>query len=91
MRDLVSSCSVGKIDGKIVVDVGGIEDNYGEVDLALAVVGKQDKFVLLQMDGIVTRKEFLEMIELGKKTCHVIHDEQKKTLKQKYSNGGNND
>ena len=31
MRDLVSACSAGKIDGTLVVDLNGKEDNYGAV------------------------------------------------------------
>ena len=91
MRDLVSSCSVGVVEEKIVLDVGGLEDNYGEVDFALATVGGQDKFVLLQMDGIVTRDQFIEMAELGKQGCAKIHDIQKQALKEKYKTGELND
>ncbi|MFQ6020951.1 MAG: exosome complex exonuclease Rrp41 [Candidatus Aenigmatarchaeota archaeon] len=91
MRNLISSCSVGKVDGKIILDLNGLEDNYGEVDLALATIGNEDKFVLVQMDGIVSKKEFLEMIELGKKGCSEVFELQKKALKDKYEAGENNE
>jgi len=84
MRDLVSSVAVGKIDGKIVLDVGKAEDNFGEVDFALSTVGGSDRFVHMQMDGIVTRKEFSEMLALGVKGCKQVYDKQREALKNKY-------
>lgn len=85
MRDLVSSVSVGKIDGKIVLDVGGIEDNYGDVDVAVATVGGEDRFVLLQMDGVITMDEFPKILELGKKGCAEVYAKQKEALSRRYS------
>jgi exosome complex component RRP41 len=87
MKELVSCCSVGKVDGQIIVDLFGLEDNFGDVDMAIATVGKQDKIVLLQMDGIITKDEFVTMIELGKKTCAEIHDKQREVLNEKYKTG----
>jgi len=87
MRDFISSCSVGKVDGKIVLDVGGLEDQYGEVDMAVATIGNEDKIVLLQLDGIVTKEEFLKMLELAKKGCAQIYEKQKEVLKEKYKTG----
>jgi len=87
MRDFISSCSVGKVDGKIVLDVGGIEDNYGDVDMAVATIGSEDKIVLLQLDGIVTKEEFLKMLELARKGCLQIYEKQKEVLKEKYKTG----
>lgn len=91
MKDMVSSCSVGVVDKTIVLDVGGLEDNFGEVDFAVATVGGQDKFVLLQMDGIVTREQFVKMVELGKIGCAKIHEIQKQALREKYKTGELND
>lgn len=87
IKDLVSSCSVGKIDGKLVLDVGGLEDNYGDVDFAIATVGGSDKVVLLQMDGIVNREEFLELLRMGIKGCANIYEKQKEALKERYKTG----
>ena len=87
MRDLISSCSVGRVDGKIILDLDGVEDNYGEVDMAVATIGNQDKIVLLQMDGTITKEELAKMLELAKKGCYEIYDKQKKVLKEKYQTG----
>ena len=91
MRDLVCSCSVGKIEGKIILDLAGAEDMHGDVDMSVATIGKDDKFVLLQMDGIITREEFSKMLKLAKNACSQIYDIQKTTLQNKYKTGGEND
>ena len=91
MRDLISCVSVGKIDGKIILDVGGAEDNFGEVDMAVATMGKQDKIVLLQVDGIITKHEFAELLELAKNGCGQIYEKQKEALLGIYSGDGKNE
>ncbi|MBR9682103.1 MAG: exosome complex exonuclease Rrp41 [Candidatus Aenigmarchaeota archaeon] len=91
MADLISSCSVGKAGGEILLDVGGLEDNYGEVDFAVATVGKQDKFVLLQLDGIVTFDEFKKMVKMSKEGCGKVYEIQQEALRQRYKTGDNNE
>lgn len=87
MKDLISSCSVGKADGHIILDLHGLEDQFGDVDMAVATVGKEDKIVLLQMDGIITKEEFVKMIELARKGCSHVYGIQKKILQEKYATG----
>lgn len=85
MRNLVSSCAIGKIDGKLVADVYGIEDNFGDVDFAIATVGGSDQFVLMQMDGVVTRKEFSKMLKMAEDGCKKVYKEQQTALRRKYA------
>jgi exosome complex component RRP41 len=91
MKNLVTSCSVGKLDGEIIVDVAGLEDNYGDVDMATAMIGNEDKFVLLQMDGIITKEELRKMLGYARKGCAEIFEKQKQILKEKYKTGESND
>ena len=91
MRNLIASCSVGKIDDKVVLDISGIEDNYGQVDMPIATIGGGDKIVLLQLDGIMSRKEFSQALKLGLKGCAEIHEMQKEALRKKYSKGEENE
>src|SRR3972149_7792891 len=51
MNDLTVACSVGKIDGKLVADLNGLEDNFGETDMAIAMQPGKNKLTLMQMDG----------------------------------------
>ncbi|MBL7159969.1 MAG: exosome complex exonuclease Rrp41 [Candidatus Aenigmarchaeota archaeon] len=85
MRDLVSSCAVGKIDGELVLDVGGLEDNYGDVDFAVATVAGSDRFVLMQMDGVLTKEEFFKALDMAEAGCKEIYEKQKEALEKKYS------
>jgi exosome complex component RRP41 len=89
MKNLVTSCSVGKLDGEIILDVAGLEDNYGDVDMAVAMIGNEDKVVLLQMDGIITKEELNKMLEYARKGCAEIFEKQKQVLKEKYKTGEN--
>src|SRR3989338_8649334 len=47
MRDLVSSCSAGKVNGKVVLDVAGKEDTEGDLDLPVAYYPKRNQITLL--------------------------------------------
>ncbi len=87
MKNLITSCSVGKVDGQVVLDVGGPEDNFGDVDMAVAMIGNEDKYVLLQMDGIITRDELSRMLDLAKSGCSNLFDMQRNALKEKYKTG----
>ena len=84
MRDIVSSLSVGKVDGKIVLDVAGAEDNFGDVDMAVATVGS-GRFVLLQVDGVLTLEELRQMLELAGKGCAEVRAKQREALLGRYS------
>lgn len=90
MKNLISSCSAGKVDGQIILDVGGDEDCEGDVDMAIAVVGNEDKIVLLQLDGIITREEFLTLINLAKRGCATVYEKQVNALREKYKTGEEN-
>ena len=84
MRDLIVACSVGKVNDKLVVDLNGEEDNNSECDLAFAMLPTKNLVTLLQMDGVITREEFVKLLELAKSSCEKIYEMQKKTLKERY-------
>jgi len=90
MKNLISSCSAGKVDGQIVLDVARDEDCEGEVDMAIATIGNEDKIVLFQLDGIVTKEECLKLLELAKRGCSIVYDKQINALKEKYKTGEEN-
>ena len=84
MRDLVSSCSAGKIQGQVVLDIAGKEDTEGELDLPVAYFKKQNMLTLLQMDGITNKEEIKEIVKLAIKGCETVYQEQRSALKRKY-------
>lgn len=84
MRDLVASCSAGKVQGHVVLDIAGKEDTEGELDLPVAYYPGKKQITLLQMDGITTREEVKQIIQLAVQGCKKMYEEQKKALKKKY-------
>lgn len=84
MKDLIAACSVGKVDGQLVVDLNGLEDNNCESDIAFAMMPSKDKITLLQMDGNLTKEELMNALDLARTFCKQIYKIQKKTLKEKY-------
>lgn len=86
MRDFVTACSVGKIDGELVADLNGIEDNNSEADMAFAMMPNKNLVTLLQMDGILTKEEIMKLIELAKEKCKKIYEMQRDVLLKKYGN-----
>lgn len=84
MRDLVASCSAGKVGEHVVLDVAGKEDTEGELDLPVAYYPRRKQITLLQMDGITDSREVKEIIKLAVKGCEKIYEEQKKALRSKY-------
>jgi exosome complex component RRP41 len=85
LKDLVAACAAGKIDGKIVLDMNGIEDQVGEADLPIAIIPKNKGITLLQMDGILTHEEFKKMLNLAIEGCEKVYDLQKEALRKKYT------
>jgi len=84
MKDLVVACSIGKIDGVLVVDLNGREDNNSEADMAFAMLPNKEVISLLQMDGALTKDEILKLLQLAKESCMKIYEIQKKVLKESY-------
>lgn len=84
MKSLVSSIAVGKIDGKKVVDLSGIEDKAGEADLPIAITWYNEEVSLLQFDGEMDLNEMKEFLDIARDALKNIHQIQLDVLKSKY-------
>lgn len=84
MRGLVAACAAGKVDGQMVLDLCGPEDNYGEADIPIAMASHSKNLTLLQLDGKVTREEFKKAVEMAKKGCENILKAQENALRGYY-------
>ncbi len=84
MREIVAACAVGKIQGKMALDLSDAEDKYGEADLPVALVPNTGMVTLLQMDGILTTSEFEHGLSMALEACKTIHVMQREALKKKY-------
>ncbi|MDW7732012.1 MAG: exosome complex exonuclease Rrp41 [Methanolobus sp.] len=84
MKGLVAACAVGKVDGKLVLDLNKPEDNYGEADLPIAMT-QDGEITLVQMDGDLTQEEFKQAVEMCKEGCRQILEIQKEALRSKFA------
>ena len=84
MRDIPVACAAGKINGRVVLDLGKEEDNFGDADLPVAISPRTGEVLLLQMDGHLTLDEFNQAFDLAVKGCHIVSEIQKKAILHKY-------
>jgi len=90
MKDLVCAVSVGRVDDKLLVDLDYSEESYDNgpvADIPIAITPNSNKITLLQMDGLISKDELKNLLEMGKKACKDIYEIQKKALKDKYKRG----
>ena len=84
MRDLVVACAAGKVDNKVVLDLFDTEDKVGVADVPVAFMPNLNAVTLLQMDGILSPKEFETAVNMAIEGCKKIYTLQKEALKTKY-------
>ena len=84
MADLVASVAVGKIAGRIALDLKKEEDNFGEADMPLALVPQSGRLVLIQMEGHMTQDELRQALDLGVKGCRDIYERMRQALRARY-------
>ncbi len=87
MVDLLPAVAVGKIAGKIALDLRKEEDNFGDADLPMALVPQSGRLVLLQMEGHMTEEELAQSLELGVQGCREIYEKMKQALRERYATG----
>jgi exosome complex component RRP41 len=85
MKELVAACAVGKIQGKMALDLSDAEDKYGDADLPVAFVPNMGLVTLLQMDGNLKTAEFEQGLSMAIEACKTIHTMQRETLKKKFA------
>jgi exosome complex component RRP41 len=84
MRDLISACAAGKVEGQVVLDLTDMEDKGGDSDMPLAYQPSADAITLLQTDGMSTLEEFEQMVRLAIEGCKQLNQIQKEALRAKY-------
>ncbi|MFT4283052.1 MAG: exosome complex exonuclease Rrp41 [Candidatus Woesearchaeota archaeon] len=87
MKDMVASVSVGFLGDEMVVDLDGEEEHMGEnetPDVPLAMIPSTEEITLLQMDGIISKKQLKDGIEFVKPALLEIAKKQREALLNKY-------
>ncbi len=87
MRDLVVGCAVGKVDGKVVLDLNDTEDKEGSGDMPFAFMPNLNQVTLLQLDGLFTLDEFKQAIEMATNGARKVYELQREALLKKYFAG----
>jgi len=85
MRDLVSACAAGKVEGHLIVDLDDMEDKSEGADVPVAYMPSLNAITLLQMDGMLTNEEFEQVLNMGIEGCKQINQLQREALKAKYT------
>ncbi len=85
MKDMVAATGVGKAYGELVLDLNKDEEDAPDaVDIPIAILPNSEEIVLLQMDGLLTKKEWEGVVRLGIKGCKQVYEVQKKALQEKF-------
>jgi exosome complex component RRP41 len=84
MKDLVQAVSIGKIEGKLALDLNGDEDNFGSADMPVTLANRNGDILLLQMDGMLTKNEISESMEKITTSCKEIYKIQREALLKRY-------
>ena len=87
MRDMVAGCAAGKVADTVILDVNNEEDQAGQADMPMGYMPNMEKITLLQLDGVLTPKEYKECVDIGIKGCKIVYELQKKALHAKYFDG----
>ncbi|NHJ85272.1 MAG: exosome complex exonuclease Rrp41 [Asgard group archaeon] len=85
MRDLVVGCAAGNLYDQVVLDLDDVEDKEGQGDLPMAYLPHLNKVVLLQSDGMFTKDQYKEAIDMLIPACKKIYEMQRESLKTKYA------
>ena len=88
MKDLVAACSVGKVDGYIVLDLMDVEDKSGQADMPVAFMPSHNAITLLQLNGQLTFEEFKKALELALNGCRRIYEVERDCLRRRYAKVG---
>jgi len=85
VKDSVAAISVGKVDGRVLLDLNYEEDSKAEVDMNVVMTGN-GKFVEIQGTGeeaVFTKKEMDELTKMAQRGIKKLTKIQKKTLEGK--------
>jgi exosome complex component RRP41 len=80
MKGIVSATAAGVVEDEVVLDVNGVEDKKGNADIPIAVINGGDEITLLQMDGDISRSTLDSCLEMARKGCSDLYEQQRETL-----------
>jgi len=85
MKDMVSAVAVGKGGDELIVDLGKLEDNFGQSDMPLAISAKDKRLLLVQMDGLLTKEEIGKILDMAERSAAKVSKIQMDVLRNHYA------
>ncbi len=85
MRDMVAAVAVGKLEGRVVMDLNEEEDEHGQADMPVAMMPNVNRITLLQLNGRLTRAELEEGLSMARRGVDQLYEMQKQALREKYT------
>ena len=85
IKDSVAAISVGKVEGKVLLDLNYNEDSRAEVDMNVVMTG-QGRFVEVQgtaEEAVFTKRELNELTKIAQKGIRELTKIQEKSLEGK--------
>ncbi len=83
-KDMVSAVAVGKIGDQLVVDLSKEEDNFGQSDNPIAFAMRNGEVLLYQMDGLLSRDEIAQGMDMARHAAARVHELQMDALRRVY-------
>lgn len=85
MKGMVSGATVGRAGNNILLDLTkDEEDAQDAVDIPLAINPATNDIVFLQLDGLISKKEWESALKLGIEGCQKVHELQKAALVNRF-------
>ncbi|MCC6034039.1 MAG: exosome complex exonuclease Rrp41 [Desulfurococcaceae archaeon] len=84
LKDIVIGVAIGKVNGVLVLDINGLEDEYGEADMPVGIAPNLGEIVLFQLNGVLTREEVKVGLDMAFKAAENIYKIAKEALYNKY-------
>ena len=87
MKDMVSSVSVGEVQGTVLADLTYNEEAFDPPvsDIPLAMIYNTKEITLLQMDGEISKESLIKALEIGKEVIEKVYEVQIKALKEPFT------
>ncbi|AJF60835.1 MAG: exosome complex exonuclease Rrp41 [Candidatus Diapherotrites archaeon] len=85
LKDLIAGVSIGKAGGNLLVDLNKDEEDAEDaVDIPIAIMPGSEQIVLLQLDGLLSKKEWSDALKMGLEACKKVNELQRAALKEKF-------
>jgi exosome complex component RRP41 len=87
IKGLFAGCSVGRYEDQMMTDLTGLEDNHGDLDIAIGGCRDHPDLLLFQSDGKITEQELDDAMRMGMSGLEQIFQEQEKHLRGFHERG----